>query len=85
MRSFWARLFLSSILESGRSVEFLQNSEFFFNSRPGKKLGKHQHTYDQYDPTYAILNKCEVKGRVHCFSKQVVTNKCLLLNPEKKN
>jgi len=25
-----------------------------------------------------------LKGRVHCFSKQVVINKCFLLNPEKK-
>jgi len=25
-----------------------------------------------------------VKGRVHCFSMQVVLNKCFLLNPEKK-
>jgi len=25
-----------------------------------------------------------VKGRVYCFSMQVVTNKCILLNPEKK-
>jgi len=24
------------------------------------------------------------KGWVHCFSKQVVMNKCFLLNPEKK-
>jgi len=24
------------------------------------------------------------KGRVHCFSMQVVMNKCFLLNPEKK-
>jgi len=25
----------------------------------------------------------KIKGRVHCFSMQVVTNKCILLNPEK--
>jgi len=24
-----------------------------------------------------------IKGRVHCFSMQVVMNKCFLLNPEK--
>jgi len=24
------------------------------------------------------------KGRVHCFSIQIVINKCFLLNPEKK-
>jgi len=26
----------------------------------------------------------ELKGQVHCFSMQVVINKCFLLNPEKK-
>jgi len=25
----------------------------------------------------------KIKGRVHCFSMQVVVNKCFLLNPEK--
>jgi len=25
----------------------------------------------------------DLKGRVHCFSMQVVMNKCFLLNPEK--
>jgi len=25
-----------------------------------------------------------IKDRVHCFSMQVVMNKCFLLNPEKK-
>jgi len=25
-----------------------------------------------------------IKGRVHCFSTQIVMNKCYLLNPEKK-
>jgi len=25
-----------------------------------------------------------IKGRVHCFSMQVVMNKCFLINPEKK-
>jgi len=25
----------------------------------------------------------EFKGRVHCFSMQVVMNKCFILNPEK--
>jgi len=25
-----------------------------------------------------------IKGRVHCFSVQIVINKCFLLNPEKK-
>jgi len=25
----------------------------------------------------------KIKGRVQCFSMQVVTNKCFLLNPEK--
>jgi len=28
--------------------------------------------------------KCSFKGRVDCFSMQVVINKCFLLNPEKK-
>jgi len=27
---------------------------------------------------------CLFKGRVHCFSMQIVINKCFLLNPEKK-
>jgi len=27
--------------------------------------------------------KTKIKGRVHCFSMQVVINKCFLLNPEK--
>jgi len=29
-------------------------------------------------------NKCLIKGRVHCFSMQVVMKKCFLLNPGKK-
>jgi len=31
-----------------------------------------------------ILYKRWLKGRVHCFSMQIVMNKCFLLNPEKK-
>jgi len=30
------------------------------------------------------LDKFLLKGLVHCFSMQVVINKCFLLNPEKK-
>jgi len=29
------------------------------------------------------LAKSAIKDRVHCFSMQVVINKCFLLNPEK--
>jgi len=27
--------------------------------------------------------KNDIKGQVHCFSMQIVMNKCFLLNPEK--
>jgi len=26
----------------------------------------------------------KIKGRVHCFSMQIVMNKCFLINPKKK-
>jgi len=30
------------------------------------------------------MGRIMFKGRVYCFSMQVVMNKCFLLNPEKK-
>jgi len=32
----------------------------------------------------ALLSPTPMKGRVHCFSMQVLMNKCFLLNPEEK-
>jgi len=32
---------------------------------------------------FLLINKLQLKDRVHCFSMQVVINKCFLLNPEK--
>jgi len=32
---------------------------------------------------YKIIEEITFKGRVHCFSMQVVMNKCFLKNPEK--
>jgi len=31
-----------------------------------------------------VKERCSFKGRVHCFSMQVVISKCFLLNAEKK-
>jgi len=31
-----------------------------------------------------MLREILLKGRVHCFSMQVIMNKCFLLSPEKK-
>jgi len=30
------------------------------------------------------MERHKLKGEVHCFSTQVIMNKCFLLNPEKK-
>jgi len=32
---------------------------------------------------FSVIAQVWIKGRVHCFSMQVVMNKCFLLNPEK--
>jgi len=34
---------------------------------------------------FSKCNSIQRKGRVHCFSMQVVINKCFLLNPEKRH
>jgi len=35
--------------------------------------------------TLKWTNRQTLEGRVHCFSLQLVMNKCFLLNPEKKS
>jgi len=43
---------------------------------------KDESAYAQQKRWFAEKNR--LKARVHCFSMQVVMNKCFLLNPEKK-
>jgi len=38
---------------------------------------------DPKDLIYSKKTFLFIKGRVHCFSMQIVINKCFLLNPEK--